>query len=272
MQELSVGISPCPNDVYIFSGLILKKVEIPNYSLKFDFQDVETLNLASQQSRYDVLKISAAAYPQCQQAYQYLDCGGALGEACGPLLLTGGADFDPEKEILVPGKLTTANFLLDYCYRGALKKRFLPFDIIYNELLKDRNCQGLVIHEKRFTYKEDELHLIRDLGEFWEQKTASPIPLGLIVVSRKNSHELTNEVSDYKAYTKFSQAIRESLRWAKENEKEAIELCQQYSKDLSPKIISAHISLYVNQYSMELGEKGERALQRLFAHKPHPPS
>jgi len=249
MTELTLGISPCPNDVYIFSGLLLGKVEAEGLSFRVDFQDVETLNALSQADAIDVVKISYANYIHCRENYDLLPCGGALGRGVGPLLLSHSGGWDADSEVLVPGEFTTANFLLDFYAGRPLQKRFLPFDALYAHLLETPGSQGVVIHEKRFTYAADGLHLIQDLGDFWESKTGFAIPLGAIAV-RKTLDQ-----------SRITSLVRESLRWAYAHDSEAFALCQEYSQDLNPEVVRAHIALYVNSFSEDVGAEGQAAVE-----------
>lgn len=249
MGVIRTGISPCPNDVYIFSGLILGKFSTGELSFEIEYEDVETLNERSQRGEYDVVKISYANYIRCRSRYTLMNSGGALGRGCGPLLLVNGDGFQEESEILIPGQFTTANFLLDFYLQRAHPKSSLPFDILYERLLTEPNAQGVVIHEKRFTYERDGLTLVADLGEHWEAKTGMPIPLGAIALSRTLPIPETIEG-----------IIRQSLQWARGNDAEAFELCKQYAQDLTPEVIRAHIDLYVNDFSYDVGEEGAKAV------------
>ncbi|HEX2612812.1 MAG TPA: MqnA/MqnD/SBP family protein, partial [Fibrobacteria bacterium] len=186
--------------------------------------------------------------------YAPLACGGALGRGCGPLLLTGGAEWDPEGEVLVPGARTTANVLLDFWAGRPLRKRFLPFDALYRELKADPRAQGVVIHEMRFTYERDGLRLVRDLGAHWEEKTGSPIPLGALV--RKEALDLPSK-------EEIEAAVRASLDWAWAHEAEAMELCARYAQDMTPEVMRAHVALYVNEFSRDMGEAGWAAVRTL---------
>ena len=248
---ISLGISPCPNDVYIFAGVILGEIDTKGIAFAITYEDVETLNGWARLGARDVLKISYANYVHVAAEYALLSCGGALGRGVGPLLLTGGAAaFDPAREVLVPGAYTTANFLLDfYLGRPDITKRFVPFDVLYAELCNHSAAQGVVIHEKRFTYAKDGLHLIQDLGDYWESKTGYAIPLGAIVVRRSLG-----------IAPRVAQIVRESLAWADANRERAFDLCRHYAQDLSDGVIQAHIDLYVNEYSHDLGAEGQAAV------------
>jgi 1,4-dihydroxy-6-naphthoate synthase len=249
MPSLTLGISPCPNDVYIFSGLLLGQVPTNGLTFTVDFQDVETLNDRAQSGAIDVVKISYANYVHCQSQYGLLDCGGALGRGVGPLLLSHGGVWNPDAEVLVPGEYTTANFLLDFYAGRPLQKRFLPFDALYAELLAVPGAQGVVIHEKRFTYAADGLHLIQDLGDHWERETNFAIPLGAIAARR------TWDKAHLEAI------VQSSLRWAYAHDAEAFALCREYSQDLNPDVVRAHIQLYVNSFSEHIGPEGRAAVQ-----------
>lgn len=214
-----------------------------------DFQDVQTLNERAAERLYDAVKISYAAYPGLS-GYELLSCGGALGRECGPLLLTNGREqFDIDSPVLVPGAQTTANFLLDF-WAGEipLQKEFALFDEVYNRLLNEPGTQGVVIHEKRFTYERDGLTNLVDLGEHWENQTGFPIPLGAIVARP----ELVDRLSGQ---------IRASLAWADAHPTEALELCREHAADLDAAVMKAHIELYVNHFSYDLGADGEAAVE-----------
>ena len=252
MTELTLGISPCPNDIYIFSGLLLGKVQIEGMDFHVDFQDVETLNARAQAGAMDIVKISYANFVHCRENYDLLRSGGALGRGVGPLLLSNGGGWDPDGEVLVPGEFTTANFLLDFYAGRPLRKRFLPFDALYAELLETPGGQGVVIHEKRFTYAADGLTLLQDLGDFWESETGFAIPLGAIA-TRKGLDQ-----------GKLAVGVRESLRWAQMHDAEAFTLCREYASDLNPEVVRAHIDLYVNSFSEDVGPEGQAAVEFFF--------
>jgi len=254
MHELTLGISPCPNDVYTFSGLLLGHVPTEGVRFRTDFQDVETLNRQAQAGTPDVVKISYANYPRCAAQYDLLESGGALGRGVGPLLLAHGGGWDPDREVLVPGEATTANFLLDFYARRPLKKRFLPFDALYDHLLGTPGAQGVVIHEKRFTYARDGLTLIQDLGTVWEQQTGFPIPLGAILARR--SLGMSADLDRW---------VRASLAWADAHYADAFALCREHASDLSDGVIEAHIGLYVNDYTRALGPEGRAAVDFFLA-------
>lgn len=249
MKTLTLGISPCPNDVFIFAGLILGEVAAEGLTFQLDYQDVETLNQRTQRGELDLAKISYANYLHCEMQYDLLDCGGALGRGVGPLLLTQGDAFDPACELLVPGEFTTANFLLDFYLQRPIRKKFLPFDVLYETLREVPGAQGVVIHEKRFTYAQDGLTLLQDLGSYWEEKTGYAIPLGAIAVKKEIGMQ-----------PELEEAIRRSLRWAYAHYDAAFALCRTHAQDLTEGVIESHIKLYVNEYSEALGTEGQAAV------------
>jgi 1,4-dihydroxy-6-naphthoate synthase len=161
--------------------------------------------------------------------------------------------------VLVPGEGTTANFLLDFWFRSehggagkSLRKRFAPFDSLYRELRDRPDAQGVVIHEMRFTYARDGLRLVRDLGEIWESATGSPIPLGAVAYREGPGMPPAREIEA---------AIRASLDWSRAHEQEALDLCAHYAQDMNPAVMRAHIQLYVNEFTRNLGGEGQAAVQ-----------
>jgi 1,4-dihydroxy-6-naphthoate synthase len=253
-MKIEIAISPCPNDVFVFAGILSGQVSRP-WLGGFHYEDVETLNRLARGGAFDLIKISYANAPFCD-GYTLLGCGGALGRGCGPLLLTGGDDWDPAREVLVPGERTTANFLLDFWAGRALRKRFLPFNALYRELRERRDAQGVVIHEMRFTYARDGLRLVQDLGSHWEGQTGHPIPLGAIAYRARPSLPSVAEVEE---------AIRASLDWAWANEQDALRLCASHAQSMEPAVLKAHVELYVNEFTRDLGSSGLAAVRALLS-------
>lgn len=252
-MRIKAAISPCPNDVFIFAGILSGAVKRDGWDFEFDYQDVETLNRGAQAGTWDLVKISYANFPNVEAGYRLLSCGGALGRGCGPLLLSNrAAPWNPAAPVLVPGRHTTANFLLDFFAEGkTLRKIFLPFDELYRRLLGPEPAQGVVIHEMRFTYAGDGLHLLRDLGAHWESETRHPIPLGACAL-RRDAAAPAREIEAL---------IRASLDWSYAHEKDALDLCRQHSQSMSDAVMKSHIDLYVNGFSRELGRDGEEAVE-----------
>ena len=280
-MRIRAAISPCPNDVFIFAGLITGEVRAPDLEFEFAYHELETLNRDAVAGLWDLVKISYANAAAVAGEYRLLRCGGALGRGCGPLLLSnrpapaaivpaGGAmanaqtQWNPESEVLVPGIRTTANFLLDFFAAGgavpapsapALRKTFLPFDELYRRLLGPEPCQGVVIHEMRFTYAADGLCLVRDLGAFWEERTGLPIPLGAVAL-RSSLETLRPGATGL-----VEAAIRASLDWSYSHPRAALELCRAHSQSMADAVLQSHIDLYVNDFSRDIGPEGEAAVE-----------
>jgi 1,4-dihydroxy-6-naphthoate synthase len=270
--RIRAAISPCPNDVFIFAGLISGEVRVPDLEFEFAYHELETLNRDAAAGKWDLVKISYANAAAVAEEYHLLRCGGALGRGCGPLLLSnrpGQALWNPEAEVLVPGMRTTANFLLDFfaadgtgaapsspaVHPPALRKTFLPFDELYRRLLGPEPCQGVVIHEMRFTYAADGLRLVRDLGAFWEERTGLPIPLGAVALS--NGLEASRPGTS----GLVEAAIRASLDWSYAHPQAALELCRAHSQSMADTVLQSHIDLYVNGFSRDIGPEGEAAVE-----------
>ena len=280
-MRIRAAISPCPNDVFIFAGLISGGVRVPDLEFEFAYHELETLNQDAAAGVWDLVKISYANAAAVAGEYRLLRCGGALGRGCGPLLLSnrpapdamapagGGQEnahslWRPESEVLVPGVRTTANFLLDFFAAGSaipagsapgLRKTFLPFDELYRRLLGPEPCQGVVIHEMRFTYAADGLRLVRDLGAFWEERTGLPIPLGAVAL-RSGLETLRPG-----ATASVEEAIRASLDWSYAHPRAALELCREHSQSMADAVLQSHIDLYVNGFSRDIGREGEAAVE-----------
>jgi len=251
---MKLVISPCPNDVWVFAGWMLGHIGGPHVDV--EFLDVQAANelLVSGGGDADVIKVSYGVWNALGDAWQPLRSGGALGRGCGPLLLQNTAG-PAQATVLVPGRHTTANLLLDvYLGDEGVTKEFLPFDALYARLCSEPGCRGVVIHESRFTYQRDGLTLIQDLGENWERVTGAPIPLGLIV----HRASLDTEAID--------STIRRSIAWAEAHPEEALALCAQHAQELDPEVMKAHIGLYVNGFTVDIGLEGEAAIAALSSH------
>lgn len=257
-MTLSLAYSPCPNDTFIFYAMIHGKVDTEGLDFELVLADVEELNQAAKQNKYDITKLSFHALGHLQESYQLLDSGAALGNQCGPLLI-GKKAFSPaevqQAKIGIPGRWTTANFLLDYAYGKDLKKEVLLFSDIEKAVLEDRIDLGLIIHENRFTYQDKGLVKIKDLGDYWESQTALPIPLGGIAIHERMGPELKEKVE---------RIIRRSLEYAWANEAETLPYLRAHAQEMEESVMMQHVGLYVNEFSRSLGERGERAVAELF--------
>ncbi len=255
MQELNIAFSSCPNDTFIFYALINNKLPDFPFKLNTYIADVEELNNLAFYEKFHVTKISFNALGYLQDKYTLLDSGSALGEKCGPLIITKDLNSINEldnKLVSLPGKYTTANFLFDIAVLVNVKKNFVKFDEIIDSILSSKADAGVIIHESRFTYENYNLKCLLDFGEWWEESTKLPIPLGGIAVSNKISE------NDMKIIDKY---LKLSIKYAYENFAEAKDFIKEYAQEMDENTIKSHIELYVNDYTYSLGEKGEEAVR-----------
>lgn len=258
-MRLSLGISTCPNDTYIYEALVAGLKDSP-FEWDVHFADVQTLNEMIMRGELDVAKVSAQVYPKIRKDYVCLGCGGAIGYGCGPLLLSSvSGAFDPAQETVLPGANTTAALLFRFWYGrkfgGAPQVRYALFNEVYSSLLDKSAAQGVTIHEHRFTWKRDGLHMLQDLGAYWEQETGSPIPLGIAVARRSLSYELVRNVE---------KEIRGSLSVARKRSELVTPFIREKAQISDEKVIESHIKMFVNDFSESVGEAGERALACLW--------
>jgi 1,4-dihydroxy-6-naphthoate synthase len=260
-MSLSLGFSPCPNDCFMFDAIVNQRIDLEGLEFSVRLADVEALNKAAFAGDADVTKLSYHAYAYCIGAYVLLDAGSALGRNCGPLLISKRA-IAPEEvasgglRLAIPGKFTTANFLLGLAFPTARDKTALVFSEIESALLSERFDAGLIIHENRFTYADKGLKKIIDLGEYWEGETGAPIPLGGIVIKRTLPDEVKQRVN---------RVLRRSVEYAFAHRTASLDYVRAHAQEMSEDVMYRHIDLYVNEYSVDLGTEGRRAVELLFA-------
>jgi 1,4-dihydroxy-6-naphthoate synthase len=259
-MTLTLGFSPCPNDCFMFDAIVNRRIDLEGLDFSVELADVEALNQAAFAGGIDVTKLSYHAYAYCAGDYVLLDAGSALGRNCGPLLISK-RPIAPEEvaagalRIARPGTFTTANFLLGLAFPAAQNKTPLLFSAIEAALLDDAYDAGLIIHENRFTYEARGLKKIIDLGEFWEGETGAPIPLGGIVVKRSLPGEVQQTVN---------RVLRRSVEYAFAHRSASLPFVREHAQEMSDDVMYRHIDLYVNQYSIDLGADGRRAVELLF--------
>ena len=263
-MKLTLGFSPCPNDTFIFDALIHHKIDTEGLEFEVSFDDVETLNQKAVRSELDISKLSFHAFAHLADNYALLDAGSALGFGVGPLLickderLIGSDLLKAENSTLrvgIPGELTTANFLLGIAFPNLRKKQVMVFSEIENALLNGEIDLGLIIHENRFTYMDKGLYKVVDLGSYWEELTGCAIPLGGIVVNRNLDHDVQ---------LKVNRLIRKSVEFAFANPSSGIDFISSHAQEMDEEVMYKHIELYVNQYSVELGTEGRKAIDIMF--------
>ena len=255
-MKLTLGFSPCPNDTFIFDALVHHKIDTEGLEFEVVFADVEQLNLWALEGKLDVTKLSFNAFTYCVEDYALLDSGSALGRNCGPLLIKKpNTILTSESTIAIPGKYTTANMLLNIAYPDYINKVETLFSDIENDVLSEKVDAGLIIHENRFTYQDKGLEKVKDLGEFWEEKTGLPIPLGGIVIKRN----LPLDVQ-----LKVERVLRKSVEYAFANPNSSADYVQCHAQEMEKDVVDAHINLYVNGFSISTGKEGKKAVEMVF--------
>lgn len=253
-MKLTLGFSPCPNDTFIFDALVNHKIETKGLVFEPVLEDVETLNQWALEGKLDVTKLSFPALFRAQQTYAVLPSGSALGNGVGPLLIAK-KPLPPtavkEQSIAIPGWNTTANFLLSFAFPQAVNRRPFLFSDIEDAVLNEETDLGLIIHENRFTYAQRGLHQVQDLGAYWEAQTSLPIPLGCIAVKRTFPTAIQQEINTL---------IRRSLEHAFAQYPQLPVYVTEHAQAMDSEVMRQHIDLYVNQYSLDLGAAGRKAI------------
>lgn len=258
-MKLTLGFSPCPNDTFIFDALVNKKIDTGEFEFEVVLADVESLNQWALEGKLDITKLSFPAFFRSLQHYTLLNSGSALGKGVGPLLITDSPNEITDEEInqasiALPGIHTTANLLFSFAYPGATDKQFMIFSAIEDALINKETDLGVIIHENRFTYQKKGLYKVKDLGEYWYEKMELPIPLGGIAINQSIKRSVALKVNEL---------IRQSLEYAGKNYPSIPEYVKQHSQEMSEEVMRQHIKLYVNKYSLDLGDDGKLAIENL---------
>ena len=257
-MKLTLGFSPCPNDTFIFDAMVHGRIDTEGIEFGYFLADVEELNNRAMASMVDITKISFHAYAWVSGNYLILDSGSALGRGNGPLLI-GKRSIDTSelssKRIAIPGKYTTANLLFSIAWPDAINKTEFIFSAIEDALLRDEVDAGLIIHETRFTFEKRGLIKIADMGEYWENLTGKPIPLGAIVIKRSVPEEIAFKVN---------RILRRSLEYAMNDSTAAYEFVSRHAREMDRSVMDSHIKLYVNDFTLNLGKDGKDAVRSLF--------
>lgn len=253
-MKLTLGFSPCPNDTFIFDALVNGKIDTEGFQLEPVLEDVQTLNQWAAEGKLDITKLSFPALLQNAQTYSILQSGAALGKGVGPLLIAKKAiDLSRIKEckFAIPGINTTANFLLHHAFPTAKDRVPMLFSDIEDAVLNDEVDLGVIIHENRFTYQQKGLVKIADLGELWEERTGAAIPLGCIAIKNSFPPDVQK---------KAETLIRQSLVYAFKNYPQLSEYVKRHAQTMEESVMRQHIELYVNDFSLDLGEEGGKAI------------
>jgi 1,4-dihydroxy-6-naphthoate synthase len=259
-MKLSLGISPCPNDTYIFDAMIHGKIDTEGLAFTTRLEDVETLNYLAIEGSLDITKVSYGVVFQLINEYRILEAGSALGKGVGPLFVSKNIghekEIDPSRiTVALPGINTTAHLLFSLAYPEIKNKTFVPFHVIEDMVINGEVDAGVIIHENRFTYQQKGLNKLSDLGDVWEKRTGAPIPLGGILVRRSFDPELA---------TKINRVINRSLAFANENAYALPPFVTENAQEMSEEVMRSHINLYVNQFSLALGEEGRSSVMELI--------
>ncbi len=257
-MKLSLAFSPCPNDTFIFDALVHKRIDTLGYDFEVLLADVEQLNQMAFHKKMDITKLSFHALAHVTHHYQLLNAGSALGMGCGPLLVTTKENLNKPINTLktaIPGKFTTANFLLGLAYPQLTNKEERIFCEIEDAIIAGEYDAGLIIHENRFTYEAKGLKLIKDLGVYWEEFSGAAIPLGAIAIKRNLEENVKKDIDTL---------IKKSVEFAFAHPEISMPYTREHAQNMDENVMKQHIALYVNNYSIDLGEEGKRSVRLLF--------
>ncbi|RFS24558.1 1,4-dihydroxy-6-naphthoate synthase [Chitinophaga silvatica] len=258
-MQLSLGFSPCPNDTFIFDALVNKKIDTSNFSFDTHLEDVETLNNWALQGKLDITKLSFAVYLKVKENYELLNSGSALGRGCGPLLIARKdipLDEIANLTIAIPGENTTANLLFSIAFPDAKQKKIMLFSDIENAVLSGEVDAGVIIHENRFTYQLKGLVKLMDMGEYWEKTTGNPIPLGGIFIKKSVPAEIRKQLDEL---------IHQSLQNSYTTYPNLSSYVTSHAQEMDESVMRQHIDLYVNKFSLDLGDEGKAAVTALMS-------
>lgn len=255
-QRISLGISPCPNDTYIFHAMLHGLVPV-SFDIDLHMADVEDLNARAVAGTLDVTKLSVGVVAEIMDKYAVLDSGAALGWGCGPLVVARtpmNAEAWRTARMAIPGRMTTANLLLEINGSFQGEREEMIFDQVIPAVVEGRVDCGVIIHEGRFTYAQYGLHALLDLGAWWEEAFKVPLPLGAIAARRDMDPALAQAVQ---------KAIADSVNYAHAHPEAAKDFIRAHAQELSPDVTDAHIRTFVTDFSRSLGEQGRAAVRAL---------
>ena len=258
-MRLTLGFSTCPNDTYIFDAMVHGRIDTEGIEFELMMTDVEELNRFAFAAEIDITKISYHAYAYLADSYLLLNAGSALGFKNGPLLISKYKIYPDEIDhlkIAIPGKNTTANLLLSIAYPEHKNRKEYLFSDIEEVVLSGEMDAGVIIPESQNTYPQKGLNKVVDLGEFWETKTGLAIPLRGIVVNRKFPAEIQR---------KIDRIMKRSIKFALENPKASYPFVKQHAQEMDDTVLESHLKLFVNDFTSELGEEGQKAIKALFS-------
>ncbi|MDO8632920.1 MAG: MqnA/MqnD/SBP family protein, partial [Phycisphaerales bacterium] len=255
----TLGHSPDPDDAFMFYGLAAGKIDTQGWRFEHVLQDIQTLNDRALRGELDITAISIHAYPFVADRYALTNCGSSMGDGYGPMVVAREpmdvADLCG-KTIAVPGERTTAFLALNLLLgRGAFRHHVVMFDQILSHVAEGGADAGLIIHEGQLTYSNHRLHLIVDLGQWWERKTALPLPLGGNCIRRDLGHEAMVEIAG---------VLKNSIEYSLAHRDEAVEHALKYARDMGRELADRFVGMYVNHWTIDYGEIGRRAVRELL--------
>ena len=253
-RVLRLAISPCPNDTFMFDAIVNKRIDLEGYTFDVEYHDIEQLNERVLSGEAEVSKCSTALLGAVGERYRLLDSGSALGRGNGPLLVRRKGDTTPIRRIAVPGQYTTANALVGRLFPAIEERVPMLFSEIAKAVEAAEFDAGVLIHEGRFVYERRNLELVADLGLEWERRVGLPLPLGSIIISKSLGEEVARDME---------RLIRRSIECAFAHPELSREFIKSHAQELEDEVIDKHISLFVNDFSLTLGDEGRRAVEEL---------
>ena len=258
-KVLRLGHSPDPDDAFMFYGMAKNLIAQGPYRFEHILQDIQTLNMRARRGELEVSAISIHAYPYVADKYALMSCGSSMGDQYGPMVVTTRPMRLEElkgKTIAIPGVLTTAFLALQLALgKEQFKHVVVEFDQIPAFIKEGKADAGLIIHEGQLTYKSLGLHLAVDLGVWWQERTELPLPLGGNVIRRDLGRQVMQEVTNL---------VRRSIQYSLDHRKEAVRYALQFGRDLNPELADQFVGMYVNHWTLDYGERGRKAIDRLL--------
>ncbi len=257
-QRITVGHSPDPDDAFMFYALAHDKIDTGNFEFRHELQDIETLNRRAMKGELEVSAVSIHAYAHLLEKYALLPSGCSMGDRYGPMVVARRPmkieDLKSVK-IAVPGTLTTAFLTLRLFLPNGFEYGVVPFDQIIPAVASGEYEAGLIIHEGQLTFQNQGLHLVVDLGVWWQEKTGLPLPLGGNVVRRDLGDAAIREIS---------RLIKESIRYSLDHRQDALSYALNYARDMDRDLADRFVGMYVNEWTLDYGPRGRDAVRRLL--------
>src|SRR6202162_3936590 len=254
--EIRLAHSPDSDDAFMFYALATGKVRLPGVKFEHILSDIESLNQAAKKEVYDVTAISFYAYPFVADKYVLMDCGASFGEGYGPIVVSGHPIKKNElagRKIAIPGKLTTSYLALKL-FEPNVETVTMPFDKILEAVQNKEVEAGLLIHEGQLLFSQMGLHRVVDLGQWWQETTGLPLPLGGNAIRRKLGWGMGRQVA---------RVIRDSVAYALDHREAALNYALQFARDMDPVLADKFVGMYVNKWTLDYGEEGRRAVREL---------